>query len=150
MNKVLYIFTCIILLATSSCIGWGLEELPAFEEAEIKDFDFEYRYVIKNANGVEQMAVIKLITAVEFTENSISNTITIPEPSGTFTEEIASQISLSNIIGYAEVSIAAHVKPIGSAPILGTIGDYSEIAEYEVKAADGTIKVWSVTTKFAD
>ncbi|HAZ02938.1 MAG: hypothetical protein A2W90_09435 [Bacteroidetes bacterium GWF2_42_66] len=144
--KYAHIIFLMVVLFTPSCIDWGLGELPSYKESEILDLDFEYRYTVKNDNGVERLAVKQLQNKTVISENTIYNYLTIPNASGSFTEEIVKQIALTNIIGYADISTGAIIKPIEGAPELGEIGDYSSVLKYKVIAANGDSKIWTIYT----
>lgn len=144
--KKIYLILMILTILTPGCINWGLEELPTYQEADILDFDFEYRYTVKNDNGVEQLAVKTLNTDATISGNTVNNNVTVPAPSGSFTENIAAQVSLTNIIGYVKLSTAALIEPLEGAPELGTKGDYSKTLKYKVTAANGETKIWTVNT----
>ena len=45
------------------------------------------------------------------------------------------------------ISTAATIKPIGDAPKLGVPGDWTKDNQYEVTAADGTKKVWTIVVE---
>ena len=146
MKKINYLLIALCMI-TTSCIDMGLNELPVYHDAELLDFEFEYRYIITNTNNVNQLAVKKLITLTTIQNDKILAEISIPDPSGTFTSEIAGQITLSNIVGYAEASIGSSIIPIDGAPKLGTQGNFSSAVKYKVVAADGTTsKTYILTT----
>jgi len=150
--KKIYILFVALSLITTSCIDWGLDELPVYHDAQMLGLNFEYRYTVENSNGVEQMAVKKMTTNVTVSDEAgtVSAVITIPEASGTFTSEIASQVNLTNIIGYASVSTGASIDPLEGAPELGLTGNFTSPVKYKVTAADGsTTKIYTVTVSMA-
>ena len=143
MKNYLYA-VCLVFLSTS-CITWGLDELPTAEGADITQINFEYRFSSTNVNGFEQLEYKTLNTETQFNGTDINCTITIPEPSGVFTAEIASQINLTNIVGYCDISDAAHIESINGAPVLGIVADWSQPNSYKVTAANGNSKTWTIT-----
>ncbi|RIJ50843.1 DUF4361 domain-containing protein [Maribellus luteus] len=146
MKKNIYILAILVSTLTS-CINWGLEELPLYDEVEITSFDLEHRYTTENANGVESVVFTKLNSSVDISsENAIITvTATIPPPTQIFTQEIRRSISLENIAGYFKLSPASKVEPLDGAPELGVPGDFSVERKYKVTAADGkTTKIWTV------
>ena len=147
MRKYIYLLL-VVCVTLNSCIKQGLDDFPEYDEVLITDFDLEYRYVTTNANDVEQLSVITLVTDVIFDEESGTIIIDAAVPAATvnFPEQIRSQVNLTNITGYAKLSPAASIQPLNGAPVLGQVGDYSSPAEYKVLAADGkTTKKWIVT-----
>lgn len=147
MKKIIYLLVILAFSATS-CIEWGLEELPAYDEVEITDFDLEHRYTSANANGVESVVFTTLNTAVDINSENASITVTpsIPAPTSVFTQDIRRSIALTNIAGYVKLSPAAKIEPLNGAPELGIPGDFSTERQYRVTAADGkTSKVWTIS-----
>lgn len=145
--KRIFIILSAVMLSFSSCIDWGLEELPVYEEANILEFNLEYRYVDTNDNGFERLAVVTLPTTTEI--DDVNHTVTvdasIPDPSGSFTQEEREKVSLSNLVAYAKISPAAKLQPMNGAPQLGKPGDFTQEREYRVTAADGkTVYTWKV------
>lgn len=148
MKKYLYILLLPFVLG--SCIKDGLDNYPVFDEAEITDFDLEYRYVQTNNYGVEQLAVITLNTTVNINEGSATIVVdaVVPGATDSFPESERSKVSLSDIVAYTKLSPAAKIEPVNGAPILGAPGDFSTSREYKVTAADGkTVKNWTITVQ---
>lgn len=146
MRKILVILST-ILLGFTSCINSGLEDLPVYNEAEITAFNLEYRFVTKNANGVEMMAVVTLggNAVIDKVAGTITVTPTIPAPTTTFTQAERRKVSLETIVAYGKLSPAAKIEPMDGAPILGTPGNFTAERKYKVTAADGkTTKIWVV------
>lgn len=138
-----YLLMSLLCTCLSSCLTAGLDDdLPVYTEAEVTAFNFEYRWAIQE--GISEKMQVKTLTTKTLINNDeglIECTITVPKASGTFTDEVRSQVSLSNIVGYATISTAASIAPIGSAPVLGKVGDFSQSdLVYEVTAADNKNK----------
>lgn len=139
----------IIMICTSmllaSCIEWGLDELENLSGTDLVNMRFEHRFVFQqqhaepNAAPIEQLAVVPLPTSVTREGNHLVCQITVPAVGspGYFTEEEREKVSLSSIVGVATISTAATIIPIGDAPVLGKLGDFSGTHRYLVKAADG-------------
>jgi hypothetical protein len=144
-----YFIIIVLAFLSTSCIDWGLDTLPLLSDAEIVNFKYEYRYSVNNANGFPMLAYVILPAKTTFSGTNITCEITIPKPSGTFTADVAAKVNLTNIVGYCDVSNAAIIAPIGSSPVLGTVGNFSQPCSYKVTAADGTSKTWIVTTSIA-
>ena len=98
IKYVLLSFLCICL---SSCLTAGLDDdLPVYTEAEVTAFNFEYRWTIQE--GISEKLQVKTLTAqtkINQAEGLIECAITVPKVSGTFTEEVRNQVSLSKLIG---------------------------------------------------
>ncbi len=146
MKKILNI-ALLLMWATlvSSCLTAGLDDQPAYEEADITNVNFEYRWWDQDA---AQMRVVTLNTKRETTGEVINCTITVPAASGTFTEAIRNGVSLSKLIAYMDISTAARIKPLNGAPALGEWADFSaKEFSYLVTAANGTQKEWTIKIK---
>lgn len=143
MKKIINItFLMLLVCMVSSCLKAGLDDLPTYGDAEITNLNFEYRWWDESG---KQMRVKTLTTNKEITDNVITCTITVPAASGTFTESIRNAVSLSNIVGYVDLSTAARIKPQGDAPALGAPADFSQREyTYLVTAGDGTTKEWTI------
>lgn len=138
------------MLLNTSCLKLGLDELPLLDGADIKNASFEYRYATNNANGYEKMEYKILTTTATFNGTAIDCKIKIPTPSGTFTSQIASQVNLTNIVGYFDISLAAVVEPVGNSPVLGKIGNFSQPCTYKVTAANGKSVNWTLNVSLAN
>lgn len=144
LKYILLLFAC---LSFSSCLESGLDDLPSYEEADIKAFTFEYRWMVKEGTS-EKLRVQKMSTDVDINIDNatVTCTITVPNVNGAFTQEIRDKVSLSNLNAYCTISTAATITPLGDAPVLGKIGDFSKSnMQYEVVAADGkNKKTWKL------
>lgn len=144
LKYILLLFAC---LSFSSCLESGLDDLPSYEEADIKAFTFEYRWMVKEGTS-EKLRVQKMSTDVDINIDNatVTCTITVPNVNGAFTQEIRDKVSLSNLNAYCTISTAATITPLGDAPILGKIGDFSKSnMQYEVVAADAkNKKTWKL------
>jgi hypothetical protein len=136
----------------TSCLTSGLDELEAFDEAEITDIYFEHRYVMAGNGGIEVVNFQRLTVAsreVNSEQGTVSVVLEIPEANATFPEQERSRVTLSSLAAYCYLSTAASIAPVDGAPRLGTPGNYSSPVRYRVTAADGkTSKVWTVTARF--
>lgn len=145
MKKLINIVLLVLLMSTvSSCLKSGLEELPTYNEAEIANLYFEYRWWDEAAN---QMAVKTLTVEKQIVDddNLITCKLTVPAAGGSFTAAIRQEVSLNKLIAYIDVSTAARVTPLNGAPKLGNPGDFSaKEFKYLVTAADGTKREWTI------
>lgn len=136
-----------VALFLSSCLKSGLDELPAFEDAEITNFKFEYRWM-DDTNQFSQLRVVQMDVQPTIDEagSTVDCIVTVPLENGDFTTEVRNQVNLSNLVGYADISNAAILRPVGSSPKLGIPNDFSQSnMTYEVIAADGkTKKIWQL------
>lgn len=130
----------------TSCLTSDLDELPTFDEANITNMRFEYRW-IDNSNEFSKLGIQSLDSdvTIDTIANTVNCIITVPETKDDFTDEIRADVTLSNILGFADISTASIIKPMSGAPVLGNVADYSAgNFQYEVMAADGSTKVWTL------
>lgn len=148
MKNYIFLLAIIILPFFTSCLTAGLEELPVYEDAEITNFRFEYRWSQKE--GTSDVLKVKPLTVnatINKDKQEVICRITVPSTdSQGFTEAIRNQVSLSNIVGFCTISTAATIHPLGTSPALGKPADFSQSnMSYEVIAADKkTKKTWKL------
>jgi hypothetical protein len=134
----------------TSCLTAGLEELPNFEEAEITDVNFEYRFKDPNSQWIDGEPIVKWVNlqvqnrVIDSNTGTITCTLQTPATDGVFTDAIRAQVSLSSIAGKFYLSTAATIAPLEGAPVLGIPGDFSAPRKYRVTAANGSEKVWTI------
>ena len=140
MKKLINTVLLLFLIGTvSSCLKSGLDDLEAYNEAEITNLNFEYRWWDE---AKDQMAVktLNIEKQISKDDNLITCKLTVPTASGSFTDAVRQNVSLSNLIAYIDLSTA-----LNGAPKLGSPGDFSaKEFKYQVTAADGTKKEWTI------
>ena len=136
MKKLINTVLLLFLIGTvSSCLKSGLDDLEAYNEAEITNLNFEYRWWDEAKN---QMAVKTLNIEKQISQDD--NLITCK-----LTDAVRQNVSLSNLIAYMDLSTAARITPLNGAPKLGNPGDFSaKEFKYQVTAADGTKREWTI------
>ena len=141
-----YITVLVLCIVNTSCLKSGLEDLPAFSDAEITSFKFEYRWIDESTEN-SQLQVIQLPTeTIINTDDAIINCIiTVPAVNADFSAAVRDNVTLAGIVGYTDISTAATIAPVGTAPTLGKVADFSaDTMEYKVTAADDSSKVWTL------
>lgn len=138
------------VLVCSSCLKGNLDDLPAFEEANITDVKFDFRYKDLTDEWINGEPVVKVVTltvsdkVINAETGTITCTVTVPAADGPFTEAIRNMVALTNLVGKFNLSTAAVIAPQDGAPTLGTPGDFSATRRYLVTAANGTKKDWTI------
>lgn len=138
------LFICLPFLV--SC-NW--EDLPSYEEAEISQAVFYYRWDSGKKDPITNepiMAEKQLTCSSEIDkENAIVNVaVTIPAADATFTENIRTKVTQNPLWGTARISTAARIFPIDGSAALGTPDDWTKEHKFRVEAANGTSKVWTI------
>lgn len=149
MKKVIYnLFLMCIVVSLSSCLKSGLDDLPAYEDANITTVSGVYhRYYsdeIEPSTGEARIKDADLIAGnvrVSNEEGTVKTTLTFPD---NFPASEKEKVSLNKIVVIVGLSSAARILPINGAPLLGVPGDWSKENQYEVTAADGTKKIWKI------
>ena len=150
---IIYISLLTFVFGFTSCLESGLGDLETYSDANVTAINFEYRWsVAENANDAwagEKLQVKTLTTSATFGDGTIECVITVPAASGTFTATERAKVSLNNLNAYVTISPGSTIEPLGNAPVLGTLGDFSQSdLSYQVTSADKkTKKVWKITVK---
>lgn len=150
-NLLQVIFIIIASVSLNSCLTGNLEDLPAFEEAEITDVKFDFRYKDATDVWVDGQPTVKVVTltvgnkVIDKAAGTVTCMLTVPAASGPFTAAIRQQVTLSEIVGKFNISTGAAIAPLSNAPVLGVPGDFSSARQYSVTAASGQSKTWTVT-----
>lgn len=144
MKQLLLLAICLPFIAACS-----KADLPAYEEAEITKVGAYHRFYSgdKDALTGENIVAEKELTAtvdIDSDKGTASAAFSIPSASGKFTEAERAKVSLNNLVVYINVSTAARVTPLEGAPKFGTPADWTKEHKYNVMAADGTTKTWTV------
>ena len=134
---------CMMMCVLASCINSNLDDIDSYTESKITNIRFEYRWVTSgNQLHVKTLTVQKTINEAT---NTVECSITVPGADNTFTEAVRNNVTLANICGYFTLSTGATVTPLGNAPTMGTIADFSnKDFDYEVTAADGSKTTWKL------
>ena len=149
MKKYLYLIAAMFMAVLStSCLESGLDELDEYSGCDITNGNVYWRYYGDGkipASGEQQVKQVYLAASrTQDVENCVYTiryvTSNIPEAErGNFTE--------SKAVVAVTISTAATIKPINGAPKLGVPGDWTKDNQYEVTAADGTKKVWTIVVE---
>ena len=149
MKKYFYLIAALfVAVLSTSCLESGLDELDEYSGCDITNGNVYWRYYGEGkipASGEQEVKQVYLAAArTQDAENGVYTirytTSNIPEAErGNFTE--------SKAVVAVTISTAATIKPIGDAPKLGVPGDWTKDNQYEVTAADGTKKVWTIVVE---
>ncbi|WP_290797523.1 DUF5018-related domain-containing protein [Flavihumibacter sp. UBA7668] len=157
MKRILFLMAGILIVSMSSCLKSGLDDnLPKFKDAFITDVFMEYRFEDPTATsgGSPVVRIVNLnVSAKQFkklednpgavTDSAIFD-VQVPGASGSFTEAERTKVNLTNLVFMTNISTAATMSAIEGSPRPGVPGDFSQPRKYQLKAADGSIRVWTV------
>lgn len=137
---------CVTLF--SACLKGNLPDLATFTDANITELYSQYRYLdtARNADGTSIVRTVNLgVSNKSFDNTTASATVTVPDESNFTLADEWDKVAATNIVMMCNISTGATIEPVGDAPGLGTVGDYSKPQQYKVTAADGkTSKTWTV------
>ena len=149
MKKFFNIIAALLLAVVStSCLDSGLEELDTYKDCNITSGEIYWRYYSTDVipgSGEQQVKQVRLARAVE--QNSDTNTFYIRYVTGNIPEAERANFTESKAVVAVTITTAATIKPIGDAPKLGVPGDWTKDNQYEVTAADGTKKTWTIVVE---
>lgn len=147
INAAILLLLLLITLASSSCLKRDLPDLPLYDQNEITLVNTEYRFSGSGTmNGQPIVAYQKLDVAQQVNKETgtINVQITVPAASGQFTTEERNKVVQTHLWFYYNVSTAATMKAIDGTPAPGDPADATKPLKYEVTAANGAKKVWTV------
>lgn len=135
------------LALSPACLKTGISDTRPSASNSINFISFTYKwYDTANAGTANQK--------ITYGESTLNNTILISNDTVYCSPTIPSSLSIDQIpnvtpkrlTAAATISDQASIAPLGKAPILGTIGDYSIPQSYVVTAASGAQKTYVVVT----
>lgn len=146
IKNIKWLLLMLLLPFTAAC-NW--EDLPAYEEAEISAVQFYHRWASDAKDPITGEPVVKerqmsTSSVVKKEEGIIEATVTVPAASGDFNETVRGQVSQNKLWGQVTLSTAARLTPIEGSAALGTPDDWSQPRKFEVMAANGNKKVWTI------
>lgn len=155
IKEIMKIYIKILLLSiitcfASSCLEAGLEDLPEFEENSIVGVQgVKFRFISDETSNASEQNIVKYVQLGKSAEINEENAyirvkVTVPTVSSNFPESARQECTLNNICVMVSLSTAARIFPIGNAPVLGTPSDWSKPNKYQVVAANGDKREWTI------
>ena len=149
MKKYFYLIAALfVAVLSTSCLESGLEELDEYSGCDITNGNVYWRYYGDEkipASGEQQVKQVYL--AASRTQDVENCVYTIRYVTGNIPEAERANFTESKAVVAVTISTAATIKPIGDAPKLGVPGDWTKDNQYEVTAADGTKKTWTIVVE---
>lgn len=145
MKKLLNIFAALLLAVVStSCLEHDLQELDLYSGCDVTNGNVYYRYISDELHpGTGEYKVKQVYLAAARTQDVENCTYTIRYVTTNIPEAERANFEKSAVV-ILTVSTAATVTPVGDAPVLGVPGDWTKDNQYDVVAADGTTKRWTI------
>ena len=149
MKKYFYLIAALfVAVLSTSCLESGLEELDEYSGCDITNGNVYWRYYGEGkipASGEQEVKQVYLAAAR--TADNENGVYTIRYVKGNIPEAERGNFTESKAVVAVTISTAATIKPIGDAPKLGVPGDWTKDNQYEVTAADGTKKTWTIVVE---
>ena len=149
MKKIFNILAMLfIALFATSCLEHDLEELETYSDCDITSGEIYWRYYgtdVIPGSGETQVKQVRLARAVSADQET--NTFYIRYVTGNLPESEVSKFTQSNVVIAVSISTAAIITPLEGSPKLGVPGDCSKPNKYEVKAANGDKKTWTIVVE---
>ncbi|MBQ8266442.1 MAG: hypothetical protein IJY95_07575 [Bacteroides sp.] len=149
MKKYFYLIAALfVAVLSTSCLESGMEELDEYSGCDITNGNVYWRYYGDGnipASGEQQVKQVYL--AASRTQDVENCVYTIRYVLGNIPEAERGNFTESKAVVAVTISTAATIKPIGDAPKLGVPGDWTKDNQYEVTAADGTKKTWTIVVE---
>lgn len=147
MKTLLNFLILILLVVTNtSCLKSGLDELETFDQNDITNVRFEYRWWDE---ADKRMRVIEMNVDKTFDNDKkeIFCSINVPTANNSFTAAIREQVSLQTLAINVDASTAVRITPVGNAPQMGTFpADFSaKEFTYKVTAGNGNEANWTIS-----
>ena len=139
---------CLVAVLTLTSCSW--EELPEYDQAEISQVNFRYRWpstdYIDDITGEPLILEVGLTTnaSIDSETGTINVVISVPAAQSYFTQAVRDGISLSNLCCQVTLSTAAKIAPTDNHKVLGIPDDWTSPHAFVVTAANGTKKNWTI------
>ena len=149
MKKYLYLIAAMfVAVLSTSCLESGLEDLDEYSGCDITNGNVLWRWYAGGnipASGEQQVKQVQLAAAR--TQDAENCVYTIKYVTGNIPEAERPNFTEAKAVVEVTISTAAVIKPINGAPKLGVPGDWTKDNQYEVTAADGTKKTWTIVVE---
>jgi len=152
--KSIFNLSAIMALAVlgTSCLKDDLSGKYNSSLAEMTDFRLFFKWqdttVDQRGTPKEVTRILIKVVQLNYTKKVDANAGTLqitPAFGVDFPAKYRSTTSTKRLWGVAYISPAAIISPLNGSPALGTPGDFSKPVAYEIMAASGNKKMWTVT-----
>ena len=149
MKKYFYMIAALfVAVISTSCLNSNLEDLEEYSECDIKSGEVYWRFIDTTekipASGEYRVKQVQMQRGSQQFWDELENTLKIRYVTGRIPAEEIDNFTEEKMVVVVTISTAATIKPIGDAPEFGNPGDWRKNHQYEVTAADGTKKTWTI------
>lgn len=132
----------------SSCLKSDLPKMPLWDTNGIDHIYVEYRYNTDELYYEEPIVGYqRLVTSnviVDSSSGTIAFTVTVPAATGKFTAEKRAEVNLNHLWVYMDIPTGATIAAVAPTPALGYATDLTQPQTYEVTAANGETRKWTI------
>ena len=142
----------LLAVVATSCLEHDLEELEVFDGCDITRIDCAFRWKTGETHpgsGAEKVNQVYLAGARSYETDEADpskGVCTIKYTNNAIPDQYKANAETQMVV-YVTISTAAIIKPIGDAPQLGIPADWTKDHQYEVTAANGDKKVWTIVVE---
>ena len=147
MKRYIFSFFATILsvICLTGCLTHGIDDPDdVYDGADITSLQgvyYRYKDVVDGETIVKQ---VRLAQAADI--DTEENTMEILcQANASFPTDQLSNLTTSELVVVLNISTASVIEPLDGAPALGVPGDWSKPNKYQVTAANGQKKIWTVT-----
>lgn len=140
-----YLILVLLVINNTSCLRAGLDELETFDQNDITNVRFEYRWW-EESNKRMRVREMEVDKTIDNEKKEIHCSIHVPEADANFTANIREQVSLQTLAINVDASTAVRISPVGNAPQMGGgPADFSaKEFTYKVVAGNGDVASWTI------
>lgn len=137
--------TFLSMIFLTGCLTHGIDDPDElFDGADITGLQGVYYRYIDNSGKEPAVRQVTLARAADI--NTEENTMEILcQAPGNFPEDQLPNLKTTELVVVLNISTAAIIEPLEGAPKLGVPGDWSKPNKYQITAANGTKKIWTLT-----
>lgn len=133
------------MICLSGCLTHGIDEPDdVYSGADITALQGVYYRYKTTSNGETIVRQVTLARAASIDTEANTMEIQCQAPTNFPTDQLAN-LKASELVVVLSISTASTIKPLDGAPVLGQPGDWSKPNKYQVTAANGDKKIWTVT-----
>ncbi|ADV44862.1 DUF5018-related domain-containing protein [Bacteroides helcogenes] len=146
MKRIYLTILLMLPLMLTSCIKSGLEDIEVFHDADITSIRGLYYYYDTEVSPTgSQLFDWGNISRADVTIDKDAATIVVGK--ATPAAANVNQFDAKKVVMMLNISTAATIEPVEGSSALGVESDWTagKANKYKVTAADGTVKIWTVT-----
>lgn len=140
----------ILMTLFSSCLKKDLPNYPLWDGNYITNTYVEYRWDdstnMHDGQPVVAFQRLNVTMQIDSVNSVINLSLSIPPISGTFTNVQRYDINQNHLWLSFDVSNSATIAPVGTTPKPGYVTDLTQPQTYEVTAANGQKRTWTIKT----